>query len=87
MEDNKKIYSVLELNTFIKRLINSEYLLSNVYIKGEASNVRSITMLQGIFILQLRAGTTAVKIPQSQLLCLKVTHPSLISALKKVWEL
>ena len=40
MEDNKKIYSVLELNTFIKRLINSEYLLSNVYIKGEASNVK-----------------------------------------------
>ena len=40
MEDNKKIYSVLELNTFIKRLINSEYLLSNVYIKGETSNVK-----------------------------------------------
>lgn len=40
MEENKKIYSVLELNTFIKRLINSEYLLSNIYIKGEASNVK-----------------------------------------------
>ncbi|MCI5863522.1 MAG: exodeoxyribonuclease VII large subunit [Lachnospiraceae bacterium] len=40
MEENKKIYSVLELNTFIKRLINSEYLLSNIYINGEASNVK-----------------------------------------------
>ena len=36
--DNKNIFTVAEVNEFIKSLIESDYVLGNIYVKGEISN-------------------------------------------------
>ena len=40
MMDNKNIFGVSEVNEYIKMMLNSDYVLSNIWIRGEISNFK-----------------------------------------------
>mgnify|MGYP000800663239 CR=1 FL=1 len=45
----KNVYTVAQVNGYIKNMFTQDFLLQSILVKGEVSNCKSI--LQGIFIL------------------------------------
>jgi len=52
-----KIFTITELNNFIKRLLDSEDILSNLYIKGELSNYKTYPSGHHYFTMKDAEGT------------------------------
>lgn len=40
MKDNRKIYSVSQVNSYVKRLFDDDFILRGIYIRGELSNCK-----------------------------------------------
>ena len=40
MQENKNIYSVKQVNFYIKRMFEDDFILHNIYVKGEVSNCK-----------------------------------------------
>lgn len=40
MKDNRKIYSVSQVNSYVKRLFDDDFILRGIYIRGEISNCK-----------------------------------------------
>ncbi len=55
----KNIYSVGQVNTYIKNMFQQDYLLSRIYIKGEISNCKYHTSGHLYFSLKDETGTIA----------------------------
>ncbi len=59
MQANKNIYSVQQINSYIKRLFEDDFILKNVYIKGEISNCKYHYSGHIYFSLKDTSGTIA----------------------------
>lgn len=55
----KRIYTVGQINTYIKNMFAGDYLLSGLYMKGEASNVKYHSSGHIYFSLKDQTGTMA----------------------------
>ncbi len=59
MQANKNIYSVQQINSYIKRLFEDDFILKNVYVKGEISNCKYHYSGHIYFSLKDASGTIA----------------------------
>lgn len=53
----KNVYSVGQINSYIKNMFTQDYMLRSVYVKGEASNVRYHSSGHIYFTLKDKSGT------------------------------
>ena len=53
------VYSVTEVNSYIKRMFEQDFVLNNVYIKGEISNCKYHTSGHIYFTLKDQGGVMA----------------------------
>lgn len=53
----KSVYSVAQINSYIKSMFSQDYMLRSVYVKGEASNVRYHSSGHIYFTLKDKTGT------------------------------
>jgi len=53
----KNVYSVGQINSYIKNMFTQDYMLRSVYVKGEASNVRYHSTGHIYFTLKDKSGT------------------------------
>ncbi len=59
MQTNKNVYSVQQINSYIKRLFEEDFILKNVYVKGEISNCKYHYSGHIYFSLKDASGTIA----------------------------
>ena len=59
MKTDKNIYSVRQVNNYIKTLLKDDFVLNNIYIKGELSNLKYHTTGHIYFSLKDESGVIA----------------------------
>ena len=59
MIDIRNVYSVGQLNSYIKNMFTQDYLLQSVYVKGEVSNCKYHTSGHIYFTLKDPRGTVS----------------------------
>ncbi|MCQ2512856.1 MAG: exodeoxyribonuclease VII large subunit, partial [Lachnospiraceae bacterium] len=59
MKTSQNVYTVKQVNLYIKRLFNDDFILNNIYIKGEVSNCKYHSTGHIYFSLKDESGVLA----------------------------
>ena len=72
MKDNRNIYTVSQVNSYVKRLLEDDFILRGIYIRGEISNCKYHTSGHIYFSLKDEKGVIAAVMWRSDAAKLKI---------------